>query len=245
MFGIGQEVEERLERVHRQLVDGRPGEVERLRPAGHGDRPTVGEGDHLVDACRRSRRRHPPRPPRWPATTWRRGPSRLGPVHVPAAGLRDRADVGDRVVEDLLAERPADVLARARDRRGGTDVRPGRHHGDVRGQRDEGAGAGRAAARRRDPDDDRDRRLEQAATTICWVASRLPPGVLSAMTTAASPRRCRHARSPRRGSRPCTLSTMPVAGRTATVPPAARAGPPARIPRIPSRSGSARRNLPM
>ena len=70
------------------------------------------------------------------------------PRHRPAARLRDRRHVGDGVVLHLLAERAGDVLAVAVDRRGGPDVRAGRHVGEVRRHRDERAGARRPAAAR-------------------------------------------------------------------------------------------------
>ena len=44
------------------------------------------------------------------------GDRRLGPLDVAAAGLGDRADVGDGVVADLVTERARDVLALAADR---------------------------------------------------------------------------------------------------------------------------------
>ena len=58
---------------------------------------------------------------------------------------------------------------------------------------------------------------------MSFVEVRLPPGVLSLMTTAAAPSRARPGRSRPRGTWPCAWSTMPVVGRTTTCGPSARA----------------------
>ena len=73
---------------------------------------------------------------------------------------------------------PVELLAAGPDRRSRADVRARSHVGEVGRQRDERPGAGRATAARRDPDDRRNG-ASSRADTIRWVASRLPPGVLS------------------------------------------------------------------
>src|ERR1035437_9427712 len=64
----------------------------------------------------------------------------------------------------------------------------------------------------------------RSAETISLVASRLPPGVSSWMTTAGAPSWAAWAMPSLRYAAN-TLSTTPVAGRTGTTGPAPRAGP--------------------
>ena len=96
--------------------------------------------------------------PTWrpPSRRWRRPSRRSGP-----RVFGDRADVGHRVVLDLLADRAGQVLAAGADRGCRADVRARRHVGEGRGQGDEGSGAGGPTAARGDIHDRRERRLEQ------------------------------------------------------------------------------------
>jgi hypothetical protein len=80
---------------------------------------------------------------------------RLGLLRVPVVLPRELPDVGRRVVDDLLAQVRAEVLAGRCDRRRRADVRLRRHCEDVRGLADHGAGRIRARSRGRDVDDDR------------------------------------------------------------------------------------------
>ena len=81
-------------------------------------------------------------------------------------------------------------------------LRAGRHQGDVGGEGDERPGARREAAGRRDPDDRRDAALEERRRRSRCVASRLPPGVLSLITTAAAPASAAACDVVSRGTRP-------------------------------------------
>jgi hypothetical protein len=88
---------------------------------------------------------------------------------------RDRFHLGDGVVLDLLAERAGDVLALTANRRRRSDV-----------------GAVPALAAR--PPDGATQTIVGTSESsrvpmMSFVASRLPPGVLSRMTTAAAPSR--------------------------------------------------------
>ncbi len=73
----------------------------------------------------------------------------LRPLRVAAAPLGERADVGGRIVYDLLLLRVGNLRAADRDGVGRADVGARRHRGHVGGQCDEDAGRARARARRR------------------------------------------------------------------------------------------------
>ena len=210
---VGQQVEQRLERVHRRrrsprrpsarAVCGTPLTVTSGRRPARGPRRT----------WRRSRRPHRPRPPRSPGRLW--ASATVETAHSPAGrGLRDRRMFAIASLRTLSPSVPGMSSPPPRHRRRGADVRPGRHEGEVRGERDERPRAGGAAARGRHPHDHRHVRLEERGVIRC-VASRLPPGVLSSTTTAAAPS-APPARCPPRGSAASTPSTVPVAVRRTT-----------------------------
>ena len=111
MFGSDSRWRNPWQRAHRRLVDRGAGQVE-------GDRLAAGHRHLLPVRCRQDlieRRGDPVDGARRDGRARRVGlgvPDRGDrPVHGTAARLRDRRDVGDRVVHDLDAEGAGDVLA--------------------------------------------------------------------------------------------------------------------------------------
>ncbi len=97
----------------------------------------------------------------------------LGPVRVAAPQLRQRAEIGDRVVDRLVAHagRPLRLavalrFASQRDGGGGTEVRARGHGSHVRRVEDVGARARRAGTAGRDIGDHRHRRAEDALDDV-------------------------------------------------------------------------------
>ena len=122
---------------------------------------------------------------------------------LPVAGLGDRRDLGDRVVLDLLAERPGDVLALAADRRGGADARP-----RAPSRRYSPASVMNVPALAAKPPAGATQTMigtlaSRSVPTMSFVEVRQPPGVLSLMTTAAAPSRSARGDPVGEVARPC------------------------------------------
>ena len=153
----------------------------------------VGEGEHLVerrgdpvDGADRDRLARRP-------TTSRRARSRSPTRRSGRASSAIERILAIASLRTLSPSVPSMSSPPAADRRRGADARAGRHERHVGGERDERAGTRGAPAGRRDPDDRSARGASSSVQTISWVASRLPPGVFSWITTAAAPSRAARA----------------------------------------------------